>query len=529
MRISNNFWILLLLPTFLWSCIATDTANVLGPQGDDSQLFEEDYGVDIYDDVVIVDEDPCVVGVDVPEDREVLTFSFACQPQGRGFEPGNVVIGTAGGGYLRRILSVAVDGYELTTWTEEASLSDVIEAGSFDEEIALGGERASIDFGNTSIYHGAVGPAELEIHLDRAAFEIDPALVMNGHWEDGEVQNFTMDLGVDLGADLLVTVNSTEGLRIGQDVPLWTQPYPFAFAIGPIPVVGVLTAELSVGVRVDANGKVQMQTGASGSLELHNRKKYTASGGWVDDDINEGNWDVTLPNIEIDRGLKVSAYAQLETSMKLYGVAGPSFRQKLALNVAGDIHCEGIEYEVGATLSSKGSIKFTIFNKFNLEQIFLKVKFTMDFFEGILPWPFDSPVSCEQIPIACGETVQGDTRDGSSTALDGYSCNVGNYQAPEIVYEWKATQDGPVTWELVDPDPTATNHDLFVIDGMWNLVAGDCLDWGLNDLEFEAEKGQTYYLVVDGHNQDAGTYTATLSCDEAASDPGDIEDTINPF
>ena len=111
---------------------------------------------------------------------------------------------------------------------------------------------------------------------------------------------------------------------------------------------------------------------------------------------------------------------------------------------------------------------------------------------------------------------------------DGYSCNVGNYQAPEVVYQWKATKSGTVLWELIDPEPNLINHDLFVVKGMWDLALGNCETWGLNDVEFEAEAGQTYYLIVDGSNMDSGTYEAKLTCDEGNPFSND-GDTSNPF
>ena len=116
--------------------------------------------------------------------------------------------------------------------------------------------------------------------------------------------------------------------------------------------------------------------------------------------------------------------------------------------------------------------------------------------------------------------------------IDGYSCNVGIYEAPEKVWTWRAAASETVTWQLIDPEPTTVNHDVMVVDGAWNLVVGDCFTWGSNSIEFEAEAGKVYYLIVDGYDQNAGPYVANLDCltqSPAGGDDDLLGGTDNPF
>jgi len=535
-RISSH-WTLLLLPLFLWSCVAADGMGSPNDGYGDDPFGGSSDDVKIYDNVLIADDDPCLVGVDFEEDREVLTFIFTCDPVDRGYEPGTIVVGSHNGGYLRRIISVQIEGQDLIAWTEFASLDEVIEEGGFSTEIDLGNEGRStlIDLGGTTIYHGDVGPAELLIELERGAIDINPALIIDGDWGWDGLESFKMDLGIDMLADIKGTITSTDDVRIGKSKTVWTHDVPFTFAIGPVPVVGTVEFKLTAGARVSLGGKAKVTTGLYADLKAHNKKKYTRSGGWVDQDYSNDTFDIIEPDFELENKAKTNIYIQLDTFIKMYGVAGPSFRNRLHVGVKAKLACEGIDFSLEAGYLGRGSIKLNLFNRFTPEKIFLKVTFSFDILTGQMPYPtgLDNTI-CAQESIMCGETVEGDTRETPDPWLTGYSCNVGSYAAPETVYTWKATTSGPVTWELIDPEPTSVNHDVFVIKGMWNLATGDCEQWGLNSLSFEAEKGQTYYLVVDGYDDDAGTFTAKLTCDADDDDntfvgSGDPDETINPF
>jgi hypothetical protein len=489
----------------------------------------------LYDNVLIGDDDPCLIGVDFEDDREVLTFVFTCDPVGRGYEPGTIVVGTANGGYLRRIVSVQVDGQNLIAWTDFASLDEVILEGGFSADLDLNDEGRGnlIDLSGMTIYHGDVGPAELNIALERGALDINPALRIDGDWSWDGLKSFDMDLGIDLLADIKATITSTDDVRIGKAIDVWEHNYPFTFAIGPVPVVGLVEMTVTAGARVSLGGKAAITVGVYADLKAHNRKKFTQSGGWVDDDYSDSNFNVLDPVLDVENKAKANVYVQLDTFVKMYGVAGPQFRNRLFTGVKGSLACEGINFDLEVGYLGRGSIRLNLFNRFTPEKIFLKVTFEFDVISGQMPYPGHvSPVPCVDESIMCGETIEGDTREVDDPWLSGYTCNVGSYAAPEKVYMWKATKSGPATWELIDPEPNVTNHDVFVVKGLFNLMTGDCEEWGLNEVEFEAEKGETYYLIVDGYDTDEGTFSARLTCDEAEATfvgSDDPDDTINPF
>ena len=130
------------------------------------------------------------------------------------------------------------------------------------------------------------------------------------------------------------------------------------------------------------------------------------------------------------------------------------------------------------------------------------------------------------VALSCGDVVSGDTsnvNDGATSVLDSYPTTPGNYQAPEIVYSFVAPASGEVRFELLNPRPGEVDHDLIILEGDEGCWASSAIELGFNSVEFEAEAGANYFLVVDGFGDDAGAFSAALTCsnvdDLPAPDP----------
>lgn len=117
--------------------------------------------------------------------------------------------------------------------------------------------------------------------------------------------------------------------------------------------------------------------------------------------------------------------------------------------------------------------------------------------------------------LSCGDIIVGNTLTSptATSAMNGYPCNVGNYDGPELVYEWTAPSSGTAEFSLVDPRPTELNQDVFVLDGSAGECSSSlCLEAGSNSVSFPAVAGQTYLLVVDGFAGQGGAFQASLDC-----------------
>jgi hypothetical protein len=485
----------------------------------------------LHEDVVLVEDSPCFSSVDVPEDCEILVFEFSCDPSDLGIEPGRIVVGVTDGGYLRRVISVTTDGWVLTLQTGEASIAEAIESGTVSIEVMDPSPeaRSIIDFGNTTLYYGDVGPATVHARLDTAYVDFDPVLTMSGHWADGGVERFNSSIGLSIDGDIRATLSSTNGLRFdrSQDIAGWS--WPFVFAIGPLPVAGVLDVKIKAGFRLDSPGHVTVSMGASGDLDYRTENEYRSASGWANTDIAENNWSLQEPSFSVSSSASARVYVRAELNGMLYGAVGPSSRSDLFISSKATAGCDGIEWDLNAGFSSKVMVKFNILEKFTPSKTFATAKFTADVASGTMDWPIGTPLPCGQEQIYCNDKVSGDTSVGYEALLDGYSCNVGNYDAPEAIWKWVANSDQTVNWSLISPVPTETNHDVMVLDGALGLVMGQCLTWGSNSIEFDAEAGQSYYLVVDGYDNDAGPYEAVLECEGSGASSNGGLGASDPF
>lgn len=129
-----------------------------------------------------------------------------------------------------------------------------------------------------------------------------------------------------------------------------------------------------------------------------------------------------------------------------------------------------------------------------------------------------APLAADCAPQAwlqCGRTVVGDNsaEAGTTDNIDGWRIGVGAYGGREAAYAFRASADGPITWELVNPRPLVANQDLFVLQGNEDSCrADDVVERGFNDVTFEARAGETYFLVLDSFAGEGGPYEVFLDC-----------------
>jgi len=140
--------------------------------------------------------------------------------------------------------------------------------------------------------------------------------------------------------------------------------------------------------------------------------------------------------------------------------------------------------------------------------------------------PSLSSLAGDCVPVArlsCGARITGDTSDynsGTTSAMSGYPVSVGNYSGPEIAWVYHAEASGEVTWRLIDAEPTWVNHDVFVLSGaMSSCLADGALARGFNEVTFDAQAGEDYFLVIDGYDGDQGRFEAELECENDWAQP----------
>ncbi|MEE2827733.1 MAG: DVUA0089 family protein [Myxococcota bacterium] len=135
---------------------------------------------------------------------------------------------------------------------------------------------------------------------------------------------------------------------------------------------------------------------------------------------------------------------------------------------------------------------------------------------------------CEPIlAIGCDSTVAGDTAAaGATNAVDAYSCSTWDATGPEIAYAYTATSTGSVHAVLSEIE-AGQDLDIYILQEDGNGCSGDsCITYGNIEADFDAQAGQTYYIVVDGYMGAQGSFVLEVGCGDVPPVDDDDDDSV---
>jgi hypothetical protein len=134
-------------------------------------------------------------------------------------------------------------------------------------------------------------------------------------------------------------------------------------------------------------------------------------------------------------------------------------------------------------------------------------------------------LECDEIPgpcnpagaLSCGDVLTGESNDqpGSTNAIDLYeTCKILNpldESGPEYAYEFIPSADTLVDVTLSNA-AGGTPHVYVLEDRGDGCAADDCIEFGLDSVQFDAVAGTTYYIVVEGFQGSIATYDIRMTC-----------------
>ncbi len=114
------------------------------------------------------------------------------------------------------------------------------------------------------------------------------------------------------------------------------------------------------------------------------------------------------------------------------------------------------------------------------------------------------------VDLACEQTVQGNLGlEGMPAALAHYGCNEFDFQGPEQVYRFVASQSGSVAFTLFG------ENNLYVLlleDYGAGCDTMDCVGYHTLEVDWLVQAGTTYYVVVDGYAGATEGYELRVDC-----------------
>ncbi|MCB9677256.1 MAG: hypothetical protein H6737_19210 [Alphaproteobacteria bacterium] len=310
-----------MVPLLAAACSGPFTA----PDGTDANNDDQD-AVVLQPETVLLDDLAGVQALDVETDQLVLHTDGSALP----VEVGSVVVGRMGGGYLREVLDVVDQGDRIVLRTRQADLSQAVVNGKAKAQILIAEELRSAttwDLGgrvlvDETLWSDAEGDyVEVTAFIaDGSHVTIDPVFdfdleLFNGSWVDAE---FSSTVTLDYEADVIATVSG----RFDQEVSatVISRSVPFAFELGPVPVVGTAHIDLVAGVGGTFAG--------AGSTTLHTEAHAWGSlgagydGDWHGSYDGDVTGDLAFQDSSWDQDLHARVFLRAEMGVELYGAAG---------------------------------------------------------------------------------------------------------------------------------------------------------------------------------------------------------------
>jgi hypothetical protein len=274
---------------------------------------------------VLLDELPGV------QDMEVGTDQIVLETDGseHGVREGSVVVGRRDGGYLRRVSEVIEQGDRIVLRTEPAVLADAIQNGKVNTTVHLDELRAATtwDLGgrvlvDETLWSDAEGNfVDVSVFIaDGAHLTVDPTFdfdleLFNGSWIDA---GFDSQITLAYDADFVANVSGRYDGGFEQTV--LSRSIPFAFEMGPVPVVGTAHIDIIAGIDGSFAGE--------GETTLHTEADAWATlsagydGDWYGNADGDFAGDLGFTETNFDQTMHTRVYLRAHMDIELYGSAG---------------------------------------------------------------------------------------------------------------------------------------------------------------------------------------------------------------
>jgi hypothetical protein len=260
--------------------------------------------------------------------KDVVSFFYkgsASSP----LEVGDIIVGTDGGGFLRRILAVNEGSDKVATDTEDASLADAVDSGALDADVTFTPE----DFAKAGVPLAKAGTTILDVSglviyskdgltvsVSRGTLDYAPTITLDAAFSGHKLQSFKASTSGPMTLDLNVKVAVTKTQTLSYETNIIPPIVkPFVFSIGPVPVVGVATLSFPFGVVGSVTGAASIESGFDATSVVTIGAEL-AGGDWTNlSDFGPIAFNGHEPVWKVASSAGVDVYVRAKAELSLYG------------------------------------------------------------------------------------------------------------------------------------------------------------------------------------------------------------------
>ena len=278
------------------------------------------------DDVVVIDDQPEISLDDISGDQ--LDFNYSGDPS-QPLEVGDIVAGSEGGGYLRRLMALDQDGNVVTASTEQVSLAEAVEVGVLDAQVEFTSKdfakagyplvkdgETKIDLSGTVLYN----QDGLSVTITHGTIDFAPTIDLDASWTDHKLTYLRAVTEGTLDLDFDVEFAASKALSFAYEVDVFPPvTKPFVFSIGPIPVVGTAYLSFPFGVVGTCNGSAAIEAGFDWTAFITLGGEWSG-GAWQDlSNFNSLDPNLHPPILTLASGAGVDVFVKPKAGLELYG------------------------------------------------------------------------------------------------------------------------------------------------------------------------------------------------------------------
>ncbi len=360
-----------------------------GKDKDDDGLMDPPPSADetqISDNVVVAN----AAGLSLTSKTETeLNFSYqGSDPQ---VEPGDILVGTEQGGYLRHVSSVEDTGDGVRITTTEATLVDAIQTGtlnrtlSFDPEslekaAAEGtylGSRVNylqkgvrvdgldlISLNDVMIFDGQVqgdhGEVRAHARIVSGSLSFSPDLEIGFEVEDSRVKEFHTIAGGQIDFDASLEIDVSGGLNYSPEPTLvYSTSYTFVQMVGWLPVVEVVTFDIVAGYSFVFDAEMTSVYGVTSGAAISAGAQYS-NDSWSPIFGVQPTALAGETSFGAHAEAEARAFVRPRISVELYSVAGPNLQIEPYVSLNGSAGttewCADINFGYGLDLGFSAHI-----------------------------------------------------------------------------------------------------------------------------------------------------------------------------